>query len=316
MPRILITGVSGFTGRHLAAALRAAGERDVVGSGTAAVTTAAVDRYLPCDLTDAALVPRVIENLRPDVVYHLAGRTACTTPERLREVNVEGFALLCDALRGMAERRGRPVRLFTVGSAAELGAAGVARLPVDEDAPCEPETIYGRSKLEATERVLCEPVGGPLEIVAARTFNLVGPGMGPHLSLGRFARQIAAYARRETDGVRCGNLNGRRDFVDVRDAAAAYVEICRRGRPGRLYNVCSGRSYRIGDLLARLIAASGLDVPVIHEADAHRPGDVADVYGDPARTLVELGWRATTPIDRSLTDLLTWVLREPAARAA
>lgn len=316
MQRILITGVGGFTGRHLAAALRARREGELFGLGTAAATTVAVDRYVVCDLTDDALVPRVLEDVRPDVVYHLAGRTTGTTPERLREVNVRGFALLCDALRRTAERRGRPVRLFTVGSAAELGATGVARLPVREDAPCEPETTYGRTKLEVTQRALREPVDGPLEIVAARTFNLVGPGMGPHLSLGRFAQQIAAFVRREADGVRCGNLNGRRDYVDVRDAAAAYVDICREGRPGQLYNVCSGRSYRIGDLLARMIAASGCDVPVVAETDADRPGDVADVYGDPTKTLIDVGWRATTPIDKSLADLLDWVLREPAARAA
>lgn len=316
MPRILITGVSGFTGRHLAATLRADGGAELVGLGTAAATTAPVERYIACDLTDGKLVTRVIDDLRPDVVYHLAGRTTGTTPDRLREVNVRGFMLLCDAVRRWAERRGNPVRLFTVGSAAELGATGVARLPVREDAPCEPETSYGQTKLEVTQRALAEPVAGPLQIVAARTFNLVGPGMGPHLSLGRFARQIAEFRSGLTTGIHCGNLNGRRDFVDVRDAARAYVEICRHGRPGQLYNVCSGQSFRIGDLLERMVAASGLHAPIVTEADARRAGDVADVYGDPTKTLIDIGWRATTSIDVSLRDMLDWVLAEPTVKAA
>src|SRR5262249_43185389 len=145
------------------------------------------------------IVQRTIEQSRPDVVYHLAAVLGGTTPDRLHDVNVRGFMALCDSLRRHATRRGEPVRILTVGSAAELGATGATHLPVREDAPCEPEAASGRSKLEMTQRALREPVAGPLRISVARTFNLVGPGLGPHLALGRFARQIEAFRRGETD---------------------------------------------------------------------------------------------------------------------
>lgn len=307
MKRILLTGIGGFVGRHLIERLRADdGDAELVGLGTAAICEVPCDRYLSCDLTDPQATLSAVEEARPDEVYHLAALTAEASAERLHAVNVGGFTNLCDALRGWAERRGESVRVLAVGSAAELGDVGVARLPVREEAPCEPTTAYGRSKLEMTRRALRESPRGPLRVSVARTFNLVGPGMGSNLALGRFARQIAAVRRGEADVVRCGNLAARRDYVDVRDACSAYVAVARHGRAGELYNVCAGRSYRIGDLLALLVAASGGPVPIVEEQIA-RIGDVADVYGDPTKTARDTGWSASTPIESSLRDLLSSV---------
>lgn len=311
--RVLITGIGGFVGRHLADRLRMGHDVDLLGLGTAATTAVPCSRYFACDLTDARLTSQIVDDLRPDVVFHLAARTGGATPQRLRDVNVRGFVNLCDALRNWAVRRGQSVRLLTIGSAAELGTLGTARLPVCEDTPCGPETDYGRSKLDVTLRALREPNDGPLRISVARTFNLVGPGMGPHLSLGRFAAQIAAYRRGEIDALRCGNLAARRDYVDVRDAAEAYVAVARLGLPGELYNVCSGRSHAVGDLLEQLFVASGIDVPIECDDDPPRAGDVPDVYGDPTKTDDATGWRATTPIEQSLRDLLESVPLRAAA---
>jgi GDP-4-dehydro-6-deoxy-D-mannose reductase len=308
--RVLITGVRGFTGRHLAARLRRDPALTLFGVGTAHGGGVPLDFYYVCDLTDAARVEQVVEDVRPDVVYHLAGVTSGVSPEQVRAINETGFAHLCDSLRRSALRRDEMIRLLTVGSAAELGTQGAARLPVREDAACFPETPYGRTKYEVTRRSQAEPTDGPLSIVVARAFNLVGPGMGTHLALGRFAAQIAAFRRGETDAVRCGNLSSRRDFIDVRDAAEAYVALARGGRAGEIYNVSSGRSYEIGRLLRRMIAAGGVDVPVVVESAARRSGDLADIYGDPSKTAAAVGWRATTPIEQSLDDLLAAVLGE------
>jgi GDP-4-dehydro-6-deoxy-D-mannose reductase len=311
--RVLITGIGGFAGRHLAERLRSAGDLELLGLGTAATTTVPCNRYFACDLTDARLTSQIVGDLRPDVVYHLAARTGGATPQRLRDVNVRGFVHLCEALRNWAVQRRQPVRLLTVGSAAELGTLGTARLPVGEDAPCGPETDYGRSKLDVTLRALREPDDGPLRISVARTFNLVGPGMGPQLALGWFAAQIAAYRRGETDALLCGNLTARRDYVDVRDAVEIYIAIARCGLPGELYNVCSGRSHAVGDLLEQLVAASGLDIPIECDDAPPRPGDIPDVYGDPTKTEFATGRRATTPIEQSLRDLLESIPLRAAA---
>lgn len=308
MQRTLITGIGGFSGRHLAQQLRNEAAGELFGLGTAAATDVPCSRYFCCDLTDPRAVQHAVDEARPDVVFHLAALTAGTSAERMHDVNVRGFVNLCDALRREALQNNKPVRMVVVGSAAELGATGTARLPVAEDAPCEPETVYGRTKHEVTRRALREPAHGPLRISAARTFNLVGPGLSANLSLGRFVEQIAAFARGETATLRCGNLAARRDFIDVRDAAAAYIAIARRGLPGELYNVCRGESHEIGTLLNHLIAASDLNILI--EADpTPRPGDLADVYGDPTKTERATGWRATTPIETSLEEMLGFALR-------
>jgi GDP-4-dehydro-6-deoxy-D-mannose reductase len=331
--RVLITGVRGFTGRHLAARLRRDAHRTLYGIGTDRADKSnpraatggdgglALDGYFLCDLTDAARVERVVEESRPDVVYHLAGVTSGVSPEQIRSINESGFAHLCDSLRRSAIKRAQTIRLLTVGSAAELGSRGAAMLPVREDAACFPETPYGQTKYEVTRRALAEPIDGPLRIIVARAFNLVGPGMGTHLAFGRFAAQIAAFVRGETDALRCGNLASRRDFIDVRDAVDTYVALVDRGQAvggsaGELYNVSSGRSYEIGELLRQMIALSGIDVPVVVEAAARRAGDLADIYGDPTKTAAAVGRRATTPIERSLADLLAAVLGDGVVQAA
>ena len=310
--RVLLTGIGGFAGRHLAERLRRDGD-ELFGLGTTASTAVPCSRYLCCDLTDVRSVQHAVDEARPDLVFHLAARTGGTTAERMHDVNVRGFINVGEALRRLVVRPradgvSRPVRMVVVGSAAELGATGTARLPVTEEAPCEPETVYGRTKFEVTQRALREPPHGPLRISVARTFNLVGPGLGANLALGRFVEQIASFARGETEAVRCGNLAARRDFVDVRDAAAAYVAIAERGLPGELYHVCRGSSHAIGDLLERLIKTSGLPVPIDCDATP-RPGDLADVYGDPSKTERATGWSATMPIEDSLDAMLEHVLR-------
>jgi GDP-4-dehydro-6-deoxy-D-mannose reductase len=291
--RVLITGIHGFTGRHLAARLAETSSATLIG--------------LPCDLTDPEAVRQAVERADPDVVFHLAGIFGSESPEAIQRVNVGGFVSLRDALRRQAERRGRPIRLLTVGSAAELGRAGAARLPVAEDACCQPETAYGRSKWEATRLALAEPSEGPLEIVVARPFNLVGPGLSPRLALGNFARQIADVALGRASVIRCGPLDARRDYLDVRDAVEAYRLLVERGRPGQLYHVCAGRSYAVGDLLQRMLALAGAG-PEILSQPTDWAGDLADIYGDPGKLIAECGWAPTIDIDRSLADLVAWAI--------
>ncbi len=302
--RILITGVCGFTGHHLVAYLQEECAAPIIGLDRLPQATLPVDGYHCCDLTDPSAVVEVVASARPTTVIHLAGVTRSATPAEILRVNVGGFVLLRDALRQQGADLDRPVRLLTVGSAAEIGARGAATLPVTEEVLCEPESPYGQSKWEVTRRATVEPLGSPLKIVVARSFNLVGPGMSPQLSLGNFARQVAAAARGELRDIRCGPLDSRRDFVDVRDAVRAYVALAERGRPGEIYNVCAGRSYRLGWLLDMLVSLANVRVRVHSDATRHGPEDLTDIYGDRTKIAREVGWEPAISIERSLADLL------------
>ena len=308
--RVLVTGVGGFSGKHMVERLRFRSPAAIVGLDRAAAVPAGLDLYIECDLTDPDAVWNAVFRARPDVVFHLAGLFGAASPEVIWEVNVRGFGHLCTALRSYQQEPGYPIRLVTVGSAAELGSAGAAELPVTEEAACRPETDYGKSKLAVTRLAQAEPTDGPLQIVIPRVFNLVGPGLSGSLSLGSFARQIDAVGRGAAAVVRCGPLFARRDFVDVRDAVEAYLALAERGRAGQVYNVCAGRSYRIGDQLQEMIESAGGNIPVAEDRSGPRRGDLPDIYGDHTKITRETGWRPTIPMRRSLADLMA------SARAA
>ena len=304
LKRCLITGVSGFTGRHLVARLRQATGCEIIGLDLPQAAGAAVDRYISCDLTDFDQVRRAVRQARPDMVFHLAGLYGGGRPEQIRRVNVAGFDHLRDSLLAGARPADQPLRVLLIGSAAEIGTVATHQLPVPEEILCVPETPYGLSKLEVTRRALSEPVDGPVQFVVARPFNLVGPGLDRRLALGNMAHQVARAKKGQCDVVHCGPLDSRRDFVDVRDAVEAYIALARFGRAGQIYNVCAGRSYRIGDLLRTLIEMAGAPVAIRVDGSGRGAPGVSDIYGDQSKILRELGWRPAVPIEQSLADLL------------
>ncbi|HID78898.1 MAG TPA: NAD-dependent epimerase/dehydratase family protein [Planctomycetaceae bacterium] len=299
--RILITGVSGFTGRHLADRLRTQADATLIGLDIKPAPPGLVDLHFQCDVADAASVDPAVAEADPDVVFHLAGLFRAESDRELTRVNIGGLTRLATALR--QHRTGRPVRMVIVGSAAEISATRIGRLPVDELVECHPDTAYGRTKWMATQLARNEPSESPLEIVVARAFNLVGPGLSAQLDLGDFADQVAAVVRGEAKAVQCGTLEARRDFLDVRDAVEAYILLAEQGRPREVYNVCQGQSYRMGELLDMLIELSGADVPVLSDP-ASPPPAVPDLYGDAKKIQLETGWAPTIPIRQSLADML------------
>lgn len=318
--RVLITGAAGFSGRHLTRRL-AGDDTQVFGLGRSRPSTPLrhLAEYYVCDLTDRTAVKRTIVDVQPSTVYHLAGITGNeASPEQHQAANVDSLRNLIDSLRTYAIGRGQTIRLLTVGSAAELGSTGSARLPVREDAACEPESAYGRSKSAATELALAEPTDGPLKIIVARAFNFVGPGLGTGLSLGRFAERIAAVLRGDAKSIECGNLTTRRDYIDVRDAVALYVRLVRFGTPGELYNVCRGRSHSVRELLHAMIKRTGRAIEIVENCAPPRLGDVPDIYGDLTKTIGCCGPFVATPIEQSLADLVDAALMQnaPQYRAA
>jgi GDP-4-dehydro-6-deoxy-D-mannose reductase len=298
--RVLITGVNGFSGRHLAAALARDPGLTVLGTGRRTATRATLAGYRSCDLTDEQKVREVVAWAAPDVVYHLAAAWGSASADELEAVNIQGFERLREALR--AQARERRIRLLVIGSAAEIGEVSPEQLPVDETVPCRPTTPYGKSKHALVQAALAEPNTSGLEIIVARPFNLVGAGLGEGLAPGRFTAAVRAVARGETDTIHCGWLDGRRDYLDIADAVRAYRLLVDHAPPGTLANVCSGRSVRTGDLLDRLIELAGVRATIV--AGAPRDGDIADIRGSHALLSAMTGWQPEISLDVSLANLL------------
>lgn len=290
----LVTGGSGFLGRPLLDRLHAERPEDrIVAAGRTISEDWPSTGYRGADLDDPAGLARVVAEVRPDRVVHLAGRTPPAPPDVLYRANVLGTIHLLDALRAW----GKPTRVVLVGSAAELGPVPAEDLPVAEGYPCHPAGPYGLSKLLATTAGLA--AGPPLEVVVARVFNPIGPGMPASQAFGRFAVELAKGVG--PTRMQVGDLEARRDFVDARDVASALVALADRGKPGHLYHVGTGRSRRVGDGLDALIAMSGREVAV--ESGAGLPSGPGDSRADVAKIAADVGWGPTVPWEQSLRDL-------------
>ncbi len=307
--KILVTGASGFVGRHLTAFLGAEHpEVEVVGvrrSPRSASEPAGVGRFIQADLEDAAAVETLLEQERPDRIFHLAAQSSVhrswADPAGTLRVNVHGILNLMEGLR----RQRLGPRVLVVGSAEEYGAASSAELPLREDAPLRPASVYAVSKVAQSYLSLQYFIANGIPVVRTRTFPHTGPGRGEAFAESSFARQIAEAALgRRPPCVATGNLDAVRDYSDVRDVVRAYWDLLEHGVPGEVYNVCSGRAVTVRAILERLVAISGLRVAFELDPDRLRPADVPALVGDPTRLHAATGWRPAFTLDGTLRDLL------------
>ncbi len=306
---VLVTGAAGFAGSHLL---------DLLGHEPAPDATRIVAwhrpggapprevpgvSWEPMDLLDGPLVRATLARLQPSQVYHCAGAAHVGRSWQATNVsfavNVRGTHHLLDGLRTSGALTSR---VLVVSSAMVYAAAS---RPLTEDDPLIPASPYALSKL-AQEMMSTTDVDGPPTSIA-RAFNHFGPRQDPFFVAAGFARRIADIeAGRWEPEITVGNLDARRDLTDVRDTVRAYRAIVERGRPGRVYNVCSGRGTVIRDLLDLLIARAQVPGRVRVDPARYRPNDAPLVVGDPSRIRDELGWAPQIPLERTVDDLLQY----------
>lgn len=293
----LVTGSSGFCGRHLVRALEARGATVVRLSQR---TEAA--GVLRVDLTDVGAVSAVLEKARPDVVFHLHGASSARDRATLVQINTVSAAALLDAV----ERVGVEPAMLFVGSAAEYGPVGPADLPVTEDHPLSPLSAYGSTKRAQTELALLAAQRGG-RVVVARPSNVIGPGMPESFALASFARQLAEIeARRRPPIIEVGNLETFRDFVDVDDAIQDYIALAAEpGAVGRVFNVASGHAVRLKDALDGLISAFGISVELRTDPSRLRAADVPVFCASRERLDRAIGHRALIPWPATLERIVT-----------
>lgn len=310
----LVTGATGFVGRHVLDALkcgacgRAPAESKVVVLGRRCPEGWPLDDFAASDLTSPGELHSVIQRISPDVVIHTAGRTPPAPDDELFRSNFWATIHLLAALRSTK----RPARIVLSGSAAELGPVDPEHLPVDESYPGYPRGAYGRSKLMATSAGLAER--SPLEVMVARVFNPIGPGTPVTQAFGRFADRLTDPDADPLSLV-VGDLDTSRDFIDVRDVARAMIALALEGHAGLVYNVGTGRSRRVGDGLERLKQLSGRAVHVsVDPALQSRRGPV-DSRANIDRILTHTNWRPEISWEQSLDDLWREVgARKPSSR--
>jgi GDP-4-dehydro-6-deoxy-D-mannose reductase len=313
MRRILVTGVTGFAGGHLAEALLAQGGNAIVGVARRAVWpdtwTHLADRVelRACDVAAGSTLETIVRDVRPEQIYHLAGYPhvgrSFQEPDAAWQGNLTATRSLYDAVTRWG---GRP-RILFVGSGLVYGESAAAENGWSESDLLRPDNPYAASKA-AADLLSYQYTRHPgLDIVRVRPFNHIGPRQAPQFAVSSFARQLAAIERgRQPPILETGNLQPCRDLSDVRDVAEAYMLLMDRGQTGDVYNVGSGHSYAMQTVLDRLIALSGVRVEVRQQANLIRATDAAIVRANADKLRRDTGWSPRFTLDRTLRDILTY----------
>ncbi len=300
MTLAVVFGANGFIGRHVADAMRALPGMDVVGAGLGAPLPGLEERWLDLDLlADDGRLESELRALGPNYVVNCAGATGGTAAEQIR-LSVLTTAGLVEAIA----RSGIRARLIHIGSAAEYGSGPIGQ-PVSETTCPRPVSPYGIAKLAATQLVAASASAGQ-DAVVLRVFNALGPAMPPGLLPSTALRRLRDAVASSTPRIEMGPLGAVRDFVDVRDIAAAVIAACRAPRlEASIINVGSGTGHSARELVQALAERVGFPGE-IGEAAAGSPrsSDVPWQVADVSLAGRLLGWRPAHDL-RSTVELMT-----------
>ena len=306
--RVLITGMNGFAGSHLADLLIAQTHWMLIGASR----NATGDRTSPrmswwnFDLRDADAVKRLIKLERPDLVIHLAAQpyvpAAWDDPWATFEMNVRPQQNLFDAL--LAQRL--TPRILIASSNEVYGPpADADDLPFRETHPTWPVNPYGVSKVAQEAMALQYRRSHGLDVVVARAFNHIGPRQAMSSVANQFAQQIAEIEAGLREPVlRVGNMSAQRDFTDVRDVARAYFALIKLGEPGEIYNICSGHPRSVQALLDALLSQAKTAISIEPDPAKMRPADTPISYGSNAKLSAATGWAPQISFEQTVADLL------------
>ncbi len=310
--RALITGGAGFAGSHLAEHLLHENfELTLIARPEESLR--AVEHLLPqvrlerADLRDFGRVQQILSEVRPQHIYHLAALSSVVdsfqNPRECYEVNLGGALNLLESWREL----GFDARLLLVSSSDVYGRVNEPDLPLREETSLRPASPYAGSKVAAEFLAVQFGLGYGLPVVRVRPFHHTGPRQSPAFVCSNLARQAAEIVcSLRPPVISVGNVDVARDFSDVRDIVRGYRLLMERGRPGEVYQLCSGRPISIGSLIECLAAIASAPIEVRVDASKIRAGEPTALWGDPAKVSAETGWSPEYELRTTLTDLETY----------
>ncbi len=311
--KILITGISGFTGSHLAEYFINQGQDEIHGTirwRSDLQNIAHIRRNVvlhECDITDASAMKSVILQVKPDQIFHLAAQSyvpfSWRAPHQTLSTNILGELNLFEALR--QTKMGSPVHI--AGSSEEYGLVFPDEIPIKETNALRPLSPYGVSKVAQDLLGFQYFKSYGLPIIRTRAFNHEGPRRGEVFVTSTFSKQIVEIEKGKKDPViHVGNLNAVRDYLDVRDVVRAYALALSKGSPGEVYNICSGEGIKIEDMLNRLLSFSRVKVRIEKDQTRMRPSDVELLVGSSDKFRQATGWKPEIPFMQTLQDMLDY----------
>lgn len=299
--RVLITGGAGFAGRYMYEYLRNSNQQlDVICTDIVVPQENVCSEFIAADITCAGSVEKVIEQIRPDYIIHLASIFGSSDRRQIYKVNLLSLVTLLEAVVKYVPDS----VVVASGSAAEYGRVGPEQLPVSEDCPCEPVTPYGLSKLLATQVAIYYHRVHNICTMIVRPFQLIGKGVTCRLAPGAFAKQLKKAITGGSNIIKVGNLESSRDFLDIYDAVEAIWALCQKPVAGQVFNLCSGKSTKMSELLDMMIKACGTDVNVQVDPERLRgKSDVSKIYGSYNKLKAHCGWQPVRGFSESISEM-------------
>lgn len=310
--KVLITGITGFVGSHLAEYLLS---QNCEIYGTYRWRSRMENilhikeklKLYECDLKDATAVYNLIKEIKPDMIFHLAAQSyvpmSWSCPSETIITNVVSQINILEAVRHL---KIDPL-IHIAGSSEEYGLVYQNEIPIKETNPLRPLSPYGVSKVAQDFLGYQYYKSYNLKIIRTRAFNHEGPRRGEVFVTSNFAKQIAEIEKGKREPIiYVGNLQAVRDFTDVRDVVRAYYLVLTKGKVGEVYNIASGKGYKIKDILDFYLRKSKVKVEIKVDEKRLRPSDVELLIGDATKIKEECGWQPEIPIEKTLEDLLNY----------
>lgn len=307
--KALITGATGFVGSHLVDYLL-----DEVGIEVYGIIrprsreefVRADVTYLEADVLDYIGMASVIKRVKPNFVFHLAAQSfvllSWQAPQATLTTNIIGTLNVLEAVKNEC-----PEAVIQIaGSSEEYGLVTPNETPVKESGPLRPMSPYGVSKVAQDLLGRQYFKSYRVKVVVTRAFNHTGPRRGEVFATSSFAKQIAKIEKGKEPVIYVGNLEAKRDWLDVRDVVKAYWLAVIKGKPGEVYNICSGKAWAVKRMLEILLSYSSIGVRVEQDKSRMRPSDVPILLGDCSKFREKTGWQSEIPFETTLLDLLNY----------
>lgn len=312
--RVLITGITGMVGSHLAdLLLEERPDWELYGTKRWRSPLSNIahiqDRIqlLDCNLADAMATLKLIDTVRPDVIFHLAALSFVPDSWAIPNVTLSNNILMqlyiFDAVRHL---KLDPVIQIALSSE-EYGKVLPHEVPVKENNPFRPLSPYGVSKVAQDLLGYQYHQSYGMKVIRTRAFNHEGPRRGEVFVTSNFAKQIAEIeAGLKPPILYTGSLTAKRDWSDVRDVVRAYLLSVERCQPGEDYVIASGRCISIGEMLNFLLSLTKVDIKVVQDPGRMRPSDVEILLGDASKFKQTTGWEPRYTFEQTMTDLLNY----------
>lgn len=316
---VMITGINGFVGSHLA---------EYILKNNAGIKVHGLVRWRSSldninqildkvtlhqgDLTDSHSIFGILDEIKPDVIFHLAAQSyvdfSFLAPVATLEVNVIGTAHLLETVRQLRSKKGYDPVIHVCSSSEVYGQVRKDEIPIKENNPLRPASPYAVSKVAEDMLALQYFSSWRIKTIRSRMFTHEGPRRSEVFAPSNFAKQIAAieYGRQKPK-VYVGNLNSVRTFMDVRDAVRAYWLLVNKCKPGEVYNIGGVETMTVGEMLKKLLAMSTMKkIKVNIDPKRLRPSDVTLQIPSVEKFSKETGWKVEIKFEKTLEDLLNY----------